>query len=284
MAYVETPSDIEAKEQAVKPFEVALRESLVPVFDDIRLDFENLYNATGQVLDANAYNERINNAISQAQVDVDDEIGGDIVGFMEDNPDDSLSLAIAAIAALAGLSFAEGLLELEEATDESITFVFEQRRTQAVPEIASTTNAKLQSYVDEAVEVLGDVPRPVVANTVGQRFEETIPWRTQLIAEEEVGFSSRAVRNQETEIVLETIEDNPDVAEPLFTKEWVTRGDDLVRPDHVEADGQVRPSAEPFVVGGEQLMYPRDRSLGASNSNVINCRCDSVRSLDAEVF
>jgi hypothetical protein len=33
------------------------------------------------------------------------------------------------------------------------------------------------------------------------------------------------------------------------------------------------PVNEPFTVGGEQLMYPGDDSLGASPGNVINCQC-----------
>lgn len=34
--------------------------------------------------------------------------------------------------------------------------------------------------------------------------------------------------------------------------------------------------SEPFVVGGERLMFPGDSSLGAGPGNVINCRCTSI--------
>jgi hypothetical protein len=40
---------------------------------------------------------------------------------------------------------------------------------------------------------------------------------------------------------------------------------------HLQADGQVRDVAEPFDVGGEQLMYPRDPN--GSPENTINCHC-----------
>lgn len=59
-------------------------------------------------------------------------------------------------------------------------------------------------------------------------------------------------------------------------KEWVTVGDEVVRPAHVIADSQVRPVNEPFIVGGERLKHPGDMSLGASLKNVVNCRCSSV--------
>ncbi len=45
------------------------------------------------------------------------------------------------------------------------------------------------------------------------------------------------------------------------------------RDEHLEADGQEVPFDEPFIVGGEELMYPGDVSLGASPWNTINCRC-----------
>lgn len=51
---------------------------------------------------------------------------------------------------------------------------------------------------------------------------------------------------------------------------------DAVPPEriqHWEASGQEVPYDEPFIVGGEMLMYPGDLSMGASGWNVYNCRC-----------
>jgi len=55
------------------------------------------------------------------------------------------------------------------------------------------------------------------------------------------------------------------------TKWWLSQRDERVRLDHVDADGQVRPLGEPFVVGGELAMFPGDPNL--SPGNRINCRC-----------
>lgn len=66
-----------------------------------------------------------------------------------------------------------------------------------------------------------------------------------------------------------------------LNKEWVTVGDERVRSSHVAADSQVRLVNEPFNVGGEQLRWPGDTSLGATAGTVINCRCSAVYNTNA---
>ena len=56
-----------------------------------------------------------------------------------------------------------------------------------------------------------------------------------------------------------------------LVKVWVSARGERTRPDHDEADGQRRALNEPFIVGGEPLMYPGD-PIG-SPEQVINCRC-----------
>lgn len=66
-----------------------------------------------------------------------------------------------------------------------------------------------------------------------------------------------------------------------FTKKkWLTSRDARVRRptksspyDHAAAEGQIVAADQPFVVSGEQLMYPGDMSHGASIGNCANCRC-----------
>ena len=60
-----------------------------------------------------------------------------------------------------------------------------------------------------------------------------------------------------------------------FIKTWVISGNNT-RPSHLEADGQEVDQDEPFIVDGEELMYPRDDSMGASAGNIINCACTSI--------
>jgi len=61
-------------------------------------------------------------------------------------------------------------------------------------------------------------------------------------------------------------------------REWVASMDDRTRDepdaDHVAADGQVVGMREPFIVSGEELMFPGDPS--GSPENTIMCRCAVV--------
>jgi|GEM_PF-5489294 len=66
-------------------------------------------------------------------------------------------------------------------------------------------------------------------------------------------------------------------------KQWLTSRDARVRRpqgqspfDHVAAEGQKVPIDKPFIVSGEPLMYPGDRSRGASAGNIVNCRCTVI--------
>jgi len=71
-----------------------------------------------------------------------------------------------------------------------------------------------------------------------------------------------------TEVIVEGV-----VVSKLLQKVWQNVGDARVRDAHRAAGGQTRMLNEPFNVGGELLMYPGDRSLGASIWNIANCRC-----------
>ena len=59
----------------------------------------------------------------------------------------------------------------------------------------------------------------------------------------------------------------------IMGKRWIATHDSRTRDEHLEADGQIVENNKPFVVGGEELMFPGDKSLGASGWNLYNCRC-----------
>lgn len=63
-------------------------------------------------------------------------------------------------------------------------------------------------------------------------------------------------------------------------KRWVSAKDGRVRDVHGQADGQTVPTDEPFIVGGEKLMFPGDRT-SASAWNLYNCRC-GMRTVEKE--
>jgi len=55
-----------------------------------------------------------------------------------------------------------------------------------------------------------------------------------------------------------------------IVKQWDSTLDGRTRPEHVNADGQVREVDEDFEVGGEKMKAP---GVGGSPRNVCNCRC-----------
>lgn len=60
-------------------------------------------------------------------------------------------------------------------------------------------------------------------------------------------------------------------------KVWLSTQDDRTRDLHLAVDGQKVPNLEtPFNVGGDEMQYPGDSSLGAAASNTINCRCTVI--------
>jgi hypothetical protein len=62
---------------------------------------------------------------------------------------------------------------------------------------------------------------------------------------------------------------------PAIGKQWLhIPAARVPRISHILADGQIVPVDEPFTVGGEQLMFPRDPS--GSPENTIFCHCISV--------
>ena len=62
-------------------------------------------------------------------------------------------------------------------------------------------------------------------------------------------------------------------------RRWVAVKDLRTRHDHGMADGQVVDMDEPFIVGGEEMMFPGDPS--ASGANRYNCRC-AIRTVEKD--
>lgn len=59
--------------------------------------------------------------------------------------------------------------------------------------------------------------------------------------------------------------------EPDLQKRWVATGDGRTRDSHLAAHGQIVDVDDPFIVGGEELRFPKDPAGSAKNT--IQCRC-----------
>ena len=118
--------------------------------------------------------------------------------------------------------------------------------------------------------------------TTGILKGESIPniaKRLKNVSEGYLGDTIRIARTETTRVENSAKQAVGDEGKRLhfnMWKRWVATDDGRTRDEHREAEGQEVPNDEPFIVGGEQMMYPGDISLGASGWNVINCRCTIV--------
>lgn len=135
-----------------------------------------------------------------------------------------------------------------------------------VTEIVGTTR-------DQAIAIIEQVTGEAVFQGLGQaeagkvlqdRMKERAgvisQSRARVIARTETHAASQSsglIAAQESGITLQ--------------KEWISSRGERTREAHAEADGQTVGIDEPFIVDGEELMYPGDPD--GSAGNVINCRC-----------
>lgn len=67
--------------------------------------------------------------------------------------------------------------------------------------------------------------------------------------------------------------DYEDAVKNKSYKTWLTIMDGHQRESHAEVNGMTIPISEPFDLQGGSVLYPRDESLGAEDSELIACRC-----------
>lgn len=183
-----------------------------------------------------------------------------------------------------GSSLAERLPDDEQPSDvekqriaAALTSYYALRAPEQA-EIISNTN---QQDVDESIAMAQDMEsdgRLELGLLAGVILARKLNPRANLIAMFETQASAEAAKLTETQILTfqppTVIGGTPSEAE--VRKTWATVGDERVRPEHRAADSQQTDVNKPFTVGGQQLQYPGDTSMGASAKNVINCRCSSV--------
>lgn len=134
----------------------------------------------------------------------------------------------------------------------------QQRAQRFAQQIDQTTYTRLQAELSAAMEAGESIPQMAarVQSVMGDRIRssaETIA-RTEIISAS--NFSTVEGWRQ---------------SGVVSTKTWLATLDDRVRDWHREAHGQTVGLDEPFIVDGEELMYPGDAN--GSAENVINCRC-----------
>jgi len=124
-----------------------------------------------------------------------------------------------------------------------------------------TTQDAIEAVLRAGLEHGDDIQ--FIANGIEGVFEDAIGNRAVVIARTEViGASNWATFEAYTQ------------SEVVALKEWLTTVDGRQRPAHEDANNQAVPLKEPFIVDGEELMYPGDPA--GSAENIIQCRCTLV--------
>jgi hypothetical protein len=114
----------------------------------------------------------------------------------------------------------------------------------------------------EAMNEVGrSLTTPGAFRTVSARSEAIV--RTEVLRIQSEATQDRMIENRKSMVRVGY----------MLRKSWLSTIDTRTRFAHLLALGQVRDVDQPFNVGGEELMFPRDPSGSAVNT--INCRCTS---------
>ena len=89
----------------------------------------------------------------------------------------------------------------------------------------------------------------------------------------EYQFRSERIALYETNWIHNYLAHKEKVESGQLTHTWESMKDERVRGTHAVADMQTVPINTPFIVGGYQMFFPTDDSLGAPASEILGCRC-----------
>lgn len=181
----------------------------------------------------------------------------------------TISASATAFAQRAAAAFKKALdvgIEGHKGSDDAlrarIANIARNRSRRSSARVAKTTQARINKIIARGVEK--DKSRSEIADEIRKRAGGKISKaRARVIAETEVHSASNAGELAQVQ----------ELGVPV-TKEWASMKDELVRPDHQEADGEVAELDEAFDVGDDELMFPGDPD--APIEQTINCRCIMV--------
>jgi len=142
--------------------------------------------------------------------------------------------------------------------------------------ISRTTGDAIRAILEQAADEGWSIPQ--MQTRMGLVFEQ---WMAGGVSAEDFDFLSERMPPYRTENIARTETTRAASASADRTyrqwgvarREWIPTNDDRTRDSHAAADGQIKPMDEPFIIGGYQMNYPGDMSLGAPLSEVAECRC-----------
>lgn len=189
-----------------------------------------------------------------------------------------------ALAAERGIDDTQELLKMvgidvpRAFVSEEMAAITSQFSADLITNLTSNARGRINTILNTASitgEPTFEVIQKIGANLTSPSVFKNIFTRAETIARTELNRVGAMVRQSQMSQAAQAV--------PKLRKYWMAIIDDRTRPSHFDADNDYNPEGgtigpipidEPFVVGGEPLMFPRDPAGSAANT--INCRCVSV--------
>jgi hypothetical protein len=135
---------------------------------------------------------------------------------------------------------------------------------------------RFDSLVRKAMESGKPIPKETVDRIVNQYADRLLATRAETIARTEAMTGMNAASNE----AMSQVVDEGLAEADAITEIWDAAMDSKTRPDHFAADGQSIKHGEFFTVGGYQMRFPGDSSMGAGADQTARCRCMVRREID----
>jgi len=161
-------------------------------------------------------------------------------------------------------------------TNQQANWVANARRELADPQTASHWFSRIRrdKRFDSLVQRSIDKGVPLDADTINRLVSRYSDSLLQLRGETIARTEALQSLNQSQHLAFQQAIDQGAVDQSNVKRYWDSSGDERVRDSHRAMEGQEVGANEPFTTpGGQKLMFPGDSSLGASASEIINCRC-----------
>ena len=265
--------------------EAAMATALRSLFAQIGTDLEAFFTRTGQTPDAAVYSPELQGILQRQFRRTGRTFSGQIIEFLRtSDEDDPTRIILTQLADENGMTFDELVDDMEQETILRQQAFQQENIPISVDQITDTTQRDLDSAIILGTLLLAErgVTNPTrtqVAKAAKSEFKRITRSRPETISTTETQKAAEGTKQIDNDVFFANR--NRGFAAPLQQREvWVTRGDEKVRPAHVEADNTEKTPAGFFIVGGERLRFPGDTELGASPGNTINCRCASVLVID----
>ena len=170
-------------------------------------------------------------------------------------------------------------VDKEKISHDIIKYINSHSITQA-NYILNTTENDLKNIADNVLITSKDgelLTNTQIAANIKNEFNFKSDSRISTIAQTETQIMAEQTKQIEANNLNEILINQE--SSSALVKQWGAILDNRTRRAHAEADYQIRKLKEPFIVGGEKMMHPGDTTLGASLSNICNCRCCSIITL-----